>query len=184
METSISSSVPTTSALPQPIITTSRLVIRALHPQDNHSMSLNANNPLISRYMSNTFPDPYTLSAADDWIAMNVAKSVQNDFGICEKSFPEAIIGGIGLKPGADVNAHTGEIGFWVGQNYWGNGYATEALEAFTQWAFLNEEVERTRKTKLYGGVFGGNTASMRCFDKCGYTREGILRGRLGSEGQ
>ncbi|KAH9880085.1 hypothetical protein J1614_002111 [Plenodomus biglobosus] len=179
-----SSTAPKTSPLPQPIITTNRLVIRALHSQDNYSMSLNANNPLIMKNMSNSFPEPYTLAAADTWIAINTVKLVQNDFGICDKSSPRVIIGGIGLKPGVDVSAHTGEVGFWIGQNYWGKGYATEALEAFTRWIFLNKEVGRPRTTRLCGHVFGGNMASMRCFEKCGYTKEGTLKGHCEKQGE
>ncbi|KAF2849272.1 GCN5-related N-acetyltransferas-like protein [Plenodomus tracheiphilus IPT5] len=179
-----SSTAPATSPLPQPILTTKRLIVRALHPQDRLSMSLNANDPLITKYMSNSFPHPYTLSAADAWIAINVTKSLQENFGICEKDSPEVMIGGIGLKPGADVSSHTAEVGFWIGQRYWGKGYMTEALEGFTRWMFLNNEAARSRTTRLCGHIFGGNVASMRCFDKCGYMREGVLKGHCEKKGE
>jgi len=147
-------------------------------------MSLNANSPLVAKYMSLTFPDPYTLSHSEAWIALNIAKANQEHFAICEKSTPEVVIGGIGLKPGTDVSLHTVEIGFWVGAKFWGKGYATEILEGFTRWAFLYNETGGKKTTRLWGGVFSGNGASMRCFEKCGYAAEGVLKGHCEKRGE
>ncbi|KAI8939673.1 hypothetical protein NX059_003431 [Plenodomus lindquistii] len=168
----------------QPIITTHRLIVRVFQPQDNNSMSLNANNLLVTRSMSNSFPYPYTVSAADDWIAMNLAKSMQDNWVVSEKASPETNIGGIGLKYGVDVSSHTAEVGFWIGQNYWGKGYMTEVLEAFTRWTFMNQDPERPKTTRLVGHVFGGNIGSMRCFEKCGFTKEGVLKGHCEKNGE
>lgn len=147
-------------------------------------MAANADNPRISKHMSLTFPSPYTLAAADTWITMNLRKSRQDNFVICEKASPAVVIGGIGLKPGADVKAHTAEIGFWVAESYWGRGYATEALERFSKWVFLDREVQGPQTTRLMGEVFSGNGASMRCFEKCGYVREGVLKGHCQKHGE
>jgi ribosomal-protein-alanine N-acetyltransferase len=162
--------------IPSPIVTTTRLMIRPMHPQDAPSMAQNANDPLITKYMRLTFPDPYTLESADGWINMNLALPYQEAFAVCERSSPEVVIGGIGLKPGADVSAHTAEVGFWIGQSYWGRGYTTEVLEAFTKWSFQSYEKEGQRIRRLWGCVFSGNVASMRCFEKCGYAKEGVMK--------
>lgn len=148
-------------------------------------MSRNANSPLVTKYMSLSFPDSYTLSHSEAWIALNLSKPNQEHFGICEKSTPEIVLGGIGLKPGTDVNAHTAEIGFWIGAEFWGQGYATEILDAFTTWTFLhNEAGGKKTTTRIWGGVFSGNSASMRCFEKCGYVAEGVLKGHCEKHGE
>lgn len=173
--------------LPQPIFITNRLIVRHMHPQDAPSMASNADNPLVAKYMSLAFPDPYTLSDAHTWISMNLAKSSQGNqenFAICEGSSPDIVIGGIGLKPGADVEAHTAEVGFWVGEKYWGKGYVTEVLGGFTRWTMLNYKNKGVKTTKLCGKIFAGNTPSMRCFEKCGYEKEGVLRGQCEKRGQ
>lgn len=173
-----------TPPLPQPILTTSRLLVRPLHPEDSYAMSLSANSPLVAKHMSLFFPHPYTLAHSEAWIALNAAKSRQEHFGICERCAPDVVIGGIGLKPGADVHLHTAEVGFWVGEKYWGNGYTTEVLEGFTRWTFLHNEIGGKRTTRLWGGVFSGNGASMRCFEKCGYVREGVLKEHCEKHGE
>ncbi|KAL6709448.1 hypothetical protein ACN47E_001383 [Coniothyrium glycines] len=169
---------------PQSILTSRRLLVRPMRPQDSHSLAQYANNPRVSKYMSLSFPSPYTLVAAEDWISMNLKRPEQDNFVICEKSSPEIVIGGIGLKPGADVKAHTAEVGFWIGEPFWGQGLTTEALEAFTNWVFLQRHVKGTQTTRLCGDVFSGNFASMRCFEKCGYVSEGVLKGHCEKDGK
>ena len=171
--------------IPQPLVTTSRLIVRPMHPQDAPSMSLNANNPAISKYMSLAFPDPYTLANADTWITMNTGLPHPTNFGICEVSSPDVLIGGIGLKLGADVSSHTAEIGFWIGEKYWGKGYTTEVLEGYTRWLFESwEGKDGQRLRRLWGAVFSGNNASMRCFEKCGYAKEGVMKGHAEKHGE
>lgn len=176
------------SLLPAPIFTTPRLIVRPLHPQDAPSMSLAANSPKITEYMSLGFPSPYTLDMAHGWISMNLAPPVLN-WAICLSSSPETVIGGCGLKPGADVQTHCAEIGYWIGEPHWGKGLITEMLGALTEWVFSAPESmlagkEGRRWTRLWGGIFEGNKASMRCFEKCGYVREGVLRGAVEKHGK
>jgi RimJ/RimL family protein N-acetyltransferase len=156
-----------------------------MHPKDASSMSLNANSPAVAKYMSLAFPTPYTRASADTWIAQNIGPQRPSHFCICERSSSDAIIGGIGFKPGADVESHTAEVGFWIGEKYWGKGYTTEALEAFTRWTFEEwEGKDSQRLERLWGGVCGGNVASMRCFEKCGYAHEGVMKGHVKKHGE
>jgi len=179
------SNTPQDAPLPTPILITSRILIRTLHPKDAASTALNANSPVVAKYMSNQFPHPYTLQSAETWIAMNTPLPIQTNFGICEASDPSNVIGGIGLTIGVDVSSHTAEVGFWVGEKYWGKGYATEVLEAFTQWSFESwEGKDGQRLRRLWGKVFSGNNGSMRCFEKCGYAKEGVLKGHAEKRGE
>jgi len=172
------------SPIPQPIFTTSRLFIRHMHPQDQPSMTRSTNSKAVSKYMSLAFPDPPTIDSTNSWIALNVARPIQTDFVICEASAPGDVIGGIGLKLGADVMSHTAEVGFWVGEKHWGKGYVTEALEGMTRYCFESwEGKDGQRLTRLWGGVFGGNVGSMRCFEKCGYAKEGVMNGHAEKRG-
>jgi ribosomal-protein-alanine N-acetyltransferase len=171
---------------PQPIFTTARLIIRSYHPKDATSMALSANNPNIAKYMTNSFPSPYDLSAANGWIGMNIGQTHPAHFAIFDKSAPDAVIGGLGLnKLSTDVHAHTAEIGYWLAENYWGKGYMTEAVEGFTQWCFESfEGPDGQRMRKLYGGVYSWNLGSMRCFLKNGYVPEGVMKGQVEKNGE
>jgi ribosomal-protein-alanine N-acetyltransferase len=179
------SPMPKDTPIPLPILTTGRLIVRSYHPQDAPSLSLAANNLAIAKYMPLTFPSPYTLNNAEAWIALNLDRPYQTDFGIYGASCPDILIGCIGLKLGADVYIHTAELGFWVDEKYWGKGYSSEILEAFTKWAFeVFEGKDGRRLRRLWGGVFSGNVGSMRCFEKCGYVREGVMKGHVEKHGQ
>ena len=90
-------------------------------------------------------------------------------FGIELKS-ERAVIGGIGIH---HINRYQGTatIGYWLGQDYWRNGYGSEALEVVLNLAF-----KRLKLRRLEAGVFAGNPSSERLLEKYGFQREGIKR--------
>ncbi|KAF2242076.1 acyl-CoA N-acyltransferase [Trematosphaeria pertusa] len=172
------------SPLPSPIITTPRLIIRAMHPQDDISMQAAAAPASITKYMTLNFAHPYTLQHARDWISLHLAPR-PNAFVLCLPSDPSSVIGGIGLKPGSDVQSHAAEMGYWIAEPYWGQGLMSEALEAMTEWSLSEWEGEGGRKlSRLSASVFEGNTGSMKCLEKCGYRKEGVLRGHVEKHGK
>lgn len=119
---------------------------------------------------------------------MNLTPPILN-WGICLSSSPATIIGGCGLKPGIDVQSHSAEVGFWIGEELWGQGLVTEMLDGFVRWCFESEEsklagTEGGRWTRLWGWVIQGNVGSVRCFEKCGFVKEGVLRGAVEKNGQ
>ena len=91
----------------------------------------------------------------------------------CAIVVSDEAIGGIGLTLGTDVFRRSAEIGYWLGEPFWGRGIATEALRAVTEYAFRHFDICR-----LEAGVFDWNPASARVLEKVGYVREG--RARLG----
>lgn len=80
-------------------------------------------------------------------------------------------MGGIGLHPQPDVMRRSLEIGYWLGQPYWGRGIASEAVAAMTRYAFEHFDVAR-----VFALVFEWNPASARVLEKAGYRLEGRLR--------
>jgi ribosomal-protein-alanine N-acetyltransferase len=179
------SPMPKDAPIPSPILTTARLIVRPYHPQDAPSMAVAGNSTGVAKYMSLAFPSPYNRNDADHWIAMNMAFTHQTNFGIYESSSPDILVGSIGLKLGADIYSHTGELGYWVGEKWWGKGFITEVLTAFTTWSFESfEGKDGQRLRRLWGNVFEGNTGSMRCFEKCGYALEGVMKGHGEKYGQ
>jgi ribosomal-protein-alanine N-acetyltransferase len=80
-------------------------------------------------------------------------------------------IGGIGFFPQHDVERVSAEIGYWVGEPFWGRGIATEALKAMTVFA-----IERHDLKRVFAVPFASNVASCRVLEKAGYALEGRLR--------
>jgi RimJ/RimL family protein N-acetyltransferase len=79
--------------------------------------------------------------------------------------------GGIGFAARSDVERTSAEVGYWVGESYWGRGIATEALEAITRYA-----VDRHGFTRVFALPFAWNAASCRVLEKAGYALEARLR--------
>ena len=78
---------------------------------------------------------------------------------------------GIAVAPRIDQTARTAELGYTVMPAARGRGVASEALRLLTEWAF--RELDAVRLELLIGTA---NAASKRVAERCGYTREGVLR--------
>ncbi|EON66983.1 hypothetical protein W97_06099 [Coniosporium apollinis CBS 100218] len=131
--------------------------------------------------MDNIFPSPYTLSDGIKWVNYNLSLSPPLNFVIADPTTSLAI-GGIGLKPGTDVHERSVEVGYWLGEELWGRGVATEALVGFVGWVLGEREWERV--IRVHAGVYGGNVASGRVLRKAGFRLEGCLRRHVWKEGR
>ena len=150
--------------------------IRSWHSEDESNLTRYASNRNISINLRNAFPYPYTAEHARAWIELASAQVPESNFAIA--SLEEAI-GGIGLRLGEDVFGRTAEIGYWLAQPYWGQGIATKAVVALTDFAFSEFDLVRVE-----AHVFEGNPASARVLEKAGYSLEGRLRKSITKEGR
>ena len=136
-----------------------------------------ANNRAVWRNMMDGFPYPYTNQDAERWIAhCRAQQGKPNDLAI---EVDGELAGGIGCKAFGDVLLHTREVGYWLGEPYWGRGIATAALTAWTDHLFKDPDVHRCQAK-----VFGWNPASARVLEKCGYLFEGRLREAAFKDGE
>jgi ribosomal-protein-alanine N-acetyltransferase len=130
-----------------------------------------ANNENVSRYLVYTFPYPYTTADAEWWIATG---SKQNGAITRVIEYKGLFVGSVGITPQSGWREHLGEIGYWVGEDYWGKGIATAALRQMTEYGFKSRNF-----LKLFAPVLAPNVASMKVLEKCGYQLEGILKGEV-----
>jgi len=63
------------------------------------------------------------------------------------------------------------ELGFWVGEPFWGKGIATEAVKLYTKYILEKFDIER-----IYAHVYDFNGESMSVLEKAGYIPEAILK--------
>ncbi|MEL6385328.1 MAG: GNAT family protein [Cyanobacteria bacterium J06626_18] len=135
-----------------------------------------ANNKNVSRYLVDTFPFPYTRQDADWWVATGsttgntVTKVIQ---------YNGEFAGSVGIGPQEGWKQHVAEIGYWLGEAYWGQGIATAAVSQMTEYA-----IAALGYRKLFAPVLQPNKASMRVLEKCGYELEGILKSEVFKDGQ
>jgi ribosomal-protein-alanine N-acetyltransferase len=145
-----------------------RCRVRAWQTSDAASLVEHANNINVAKYLRDRFPHPYTNRDAKDFLRHATARV---DAGNLAIEFGGAAVGGIGFVPGTDVERFSAEIGYWLGEAFWGRGIATEALELVTGHAFAELKFLR-----LFALPFADNSGSIRVLEKAGYVREGLLR--------
>ena len=127
-----------------------------------------ANNRNVARWLRDRFPYPYRLRDAEGFLAAVSQQSPRTAFALAT---PTEAIGGIGLELGRDVHRFTAELGYWLGEPFWGRGITTRAVGAIVDYAFARFDLVR-----LYAYVFEGNGASERVLEKNGFACEGVLR--------
>jgi [ribosomal protein S5]-alanine N-acetyltransferase len=121
------------------------------------------------------FPHPYTAEEADKWFEL-VKKLPENTiFAIVLEG---KAIGGIGIHLLDDVHKHCAEIGYWVGEDYWNRGIATEAVRKMTAFAFDNFDINR-----IFARVFDWNQSSAKVLTKNNFQLEGRLRKSIYKDG-
>lgn len=151
-------------------------VVRAWQPEDAAALVQHANNRHIWRNVRDRFPHPYTPVDAENWLSYVAANPEEPNYAIAVAG--EAV-GGIGLILGQDIDRRSAEIGYWLSEEYWGRGIATEVVRALTEHAFATYDLCR-----IWANVFMWNPGSMRVLEKSGFVREGVLRQAATKDGQ
>lgn len=142
--------------------------VRSLLPTDAPSIVLHANNRKIWINLRDSFPHPYAIEDAVAFIAFALAEKPETAFAI---AIDGRAVGAIGFRVLPDVERVTAEVGYWLGEAFWGKGIVTEALAAMTPWALKTYGLSR-----VFAVPFEWNTASMRVLEKAGYAFEGRMR--------
>ena len=101
-----------------------------------------------------------------------------HNFAIEETSAPDLILGSIRASRQEDHPQQV-VIGYWLGEPSWGKGYASEAVQLVTHFAFAYLNVVRA-----FAEVFVGNDASRRVLEKNGYHLDGTLRHHVLKRGE
>jgi RimJ/RimL family protein N-acetyltransferase len=135
---------------------------------DAPSLVQHANNLEVAKHLRDRFPHPYTREHARVFLTHAIASDPATNLAI---EVDGIAVGGIGYIRGSDIERYSAEVGYWIGQDYWGRGVMTEALALLTRALF--HEVHLLR---LFALPLAGNAASARVLEKAGYEREGLLR--------
>jgi ribosomal-protein-alanine N-acetyltransferase len=150
---------------------TRRLELRPLHVADAPRLALLAGDYDVAS-MTGSIPHPYSEQMAAEWIASAQKGEEGVVFAI---SHTGVLIGCTGYRAKAKDHA---EMGYWLGKPFWGQGFATEAVEAVIRHAFEADGFDY-----LIAGHFSDNPASKRIIEKLGFeplgteTRECAARG-------
>lgn len=152
-----------------PQLLTPRLRLRAFTAADEPELVALASNYEVARNTLN-IPHPYSEEDARRWVQLtqeNYAQHTGYAFAIELRATGE-FSGGIGLTLAPRFDR--AEAGYWLGQPYWGQGLASEALGALLRFGF-----ETLALNKIYATHIAENSASGRVMLKNGMLKEGEL---------
>ena len=154
-----------------PRLTTARLLLRPFVPADTATVERLAGAREVAD-TTLTLPHPYPVGGAIPWIESHAAAWDARErltLAICVADAPQDIIGAITLSLAL---AHSrGEIGYWIGREMWGRGYATEAAQAMVVFGF-----DTLCLNRIQAHHFTRNRASGRVLEKVGMRFEGVSR--------
>ncbi len=153
------------------------LRLRSWEPDDLASLLKYANNPAVSGALRDGFPYPYT--EADGRSFLEMAAAPRDDALLRAIEIDGEAAGGIGVFRLSDVYRCRAEIGYWLGEPFWGSGIMTAVLGAVIPTAFETFPV-----TRLEAGIFSSNPASMRVLEKNGFVCEGVSRNAILKRGE
>lgn len=128
------------------------------------------NNLKVQENLRDGIPYPYTTEDAnyflDEMIAADrnrvIAFAVFADDTLC---------GSISVVRQENIHFRTGELGYYIGEPFWGHGIGTEAIRQICTYVF-----EHTDIIRIFAEPFAYNGASCRILEKNGFVYEGTLR--------
>lgn len=144
------------------------LILRRWQTEDAQALANIANNRHIWNNVRDRLPSPYTVTDALQWIAQSKTDKLHTNFAVvCD----DELTGSIGYIRKEDVYRKNVEIGYFIGEQYWGRGIATHAVAML-----LDCIIAETDAVRIYAEVFEYNKASMKVLQKNGFYLEGIHR--------
>ncbi len=144
-------------------------MLRGWRLDDAESLAANADNRNVWINLRSRFPRPYTTAAARSWISRTI--------GGRERGMQLAIevdglaVGGISVDVVTANTPRTGEIGYWIGEAYWGRGIAGRAVATAYPVAYEKLSLDRLRAV-----VRSSNAASLRILERCGFQMQSRMR--------
>lgn len=142
--------------------------LRPWRPDDLESLLRHANDPDVSRGLRDRFPYPYTRDDGEAFLAGRVLTPGTLNLAI---EIDGQACGSVGAQQGSAERGHMAELGYWLGQTYWGQGLMTRVVGLFAPWV-----MDELRLFRLQAGVVDFNLGSARVLEKNGFQEEGVDR--------
>lgn len=143
--------------------------LRRLSLSDAPEIARLINNRKIWDNLRDFIPNPYGVEDGEFFVNLTQKENPPQTFGIVLDE--TQLCGVIGLVIQQDVHRFSAEIGYWIGEEYWGKGIGTKAIHLMVDYGFNELSLNR-----IFSGVFEYNQPSMRILEKCGFMKEGIFK--------
>lgn len=144
------------------VLETERLSLRRPTLADVTAITRLANDRRIAEN-TRRLPHPYLKDHAVEFVRAFAADRRETVFLIEKNTAPIGMTGIDWSEPDAP------ELGYWLGVDHWGQGFATEAARAVIDFVFEEFDTEH-----LVSGARVANPASRNILEKCGFQWSGV----------
>ncbi len=144
--------------------------IRKWDPADAADLARVLCNKNILDNLRDGLPYPYTEKDGADYIAAMLAADPQETFAFAIEVEGRAA-GSIGVFRQGNIHRQTGELGYYLAEEYWGRGIMTAAVKEICTHVFANSNIIR-----IFATPFANNAGSCHVLEKAGFAYEGTLR--------
>ncbi|WP_430748904.1 GNAT family N-acetyltransferase [Candidatus Enterococcus moelleringii] len=150
--------------------------LREWRLEDAKELAALLNNQKIQANLRDGLPYPYRKTDAEEFILTTLLTNRELSLAIVVE---DRVIGSIGVFRQENIHVRTAEIGYYLGEPYWGKGLGTAALKQICQYIF-----ETTDIVRLFAEPFSDNISSCRILEKAGFQLEGSLRKSVFKNGE
>ena len=146
-----------------------RIRLRAFEAGD-----LDAEHAFVNDYdtlldMMGGIPFPSSMGDEQQWISQQTSYT-RGEYQFAIEDFEGDLVGRCGVTR-LDWKNRVGELAIMIGAPYRHRGYGREAMSLLCDFCFQEMNLH-----KLKVSVLAFNEAAIRCYERCGFTREGLLR--------
>lgn len=152
--------------------------IREWRFEDAADLAEMLNNKKILDNLRDGLPYPYTRKDAEEYITAMRQADKKETFAFAI-TVDDSVIGSIGVFRCGNIHFRTAEMGYYIGEPFWGKGIATSAVKQACRHVFANTDIIR-----IFAEPFAYNAASCRVLEKAGFQLEGLLRCNAVKNGQ
>jgi len=150
--------------------------LRKWNEADLNSLVKYANNINVAKWLTNGFPHPYTYDDGKAFLSMIEKDSPTKVFAI---EMNGEAVGSIGIFPQTDIHEKSAEMGYWLAEEYWGQGIMTKVIKEIVEYGFRIFDIER-----IFARPFSTNLKSQRVLEKAGFALEARLKKALFKSGE
>ena len=144
--------------------------LREWRPEDASALAALLNNKKIQDNLRDGIPFPYTKLDAAVFIGQMLERDPHALYAFAVTA-DGALAGSISVARQRNIHSHTGELGYYIGEAFWGAGVGTEAVRQMCARGFGEWDIVR-----IFAEPFSHNCASCRVLEKNGFQHEGTKR--------
>lgn len=145
--------------------------IRQWRMSDAKDLAHALSNKSVLDNLRDGLPYPYTEADGAEYISAMLSADKNSVFAFAIVDVDGRAIGSIGVFRQQNIHCRTAELGYYIAEEHWGKGIATQAVKSVCKHVFDTTDIVR-----IYAEPFAFNVASCRVLEKSGFELEGVLR--------